>query len=341
MTVRHTFTALCALAVTYGAAGAAASAAGPPALKVTGGGSAQVFATGLIATPTAFAFGDGQVFYSDGTPPSAAPLGGVYVIKNGTPVHLAGSPAFSFGLAWRHGTLYVSAINKLLAWSGWNGTTFTTQKTIYTAPKGFPGFNGLAFGPDGRLYAGVDVGQTNDHGRATAATPYLYDILSFTPAGKNLRIVARGIRQPWQLVFPVGSSSPYVSDLGQDAPARIQRKVRDFVLRIRPGQNYGFPTCNWIKLSACSPFATPFKFFPSHSDVMGLGILGKRLYMSEFGGSTVPRVVSMPLGGGPVKVLATGFTGNIVGLGVHGGWVYVAQTASGPTQLGDVFRIKP
>jgi len=51
-----------------------------------------------------------------------------------------------------------AATVKLLAWSGWNGTKFTRQKAIYTAPKGVQGFNGLAFGPDGRLYVGVDLG---------------------------------------------------------------------------------------------------------------------------------------------------------------------------------------
>ena len=71
------------------------------------------------------------------------------------------------------------------------------------------------------------------------------------------------------------------------------------MLRVKQGQNYGFPKCNWVKASACASFATPFKMFAPHSDVMGLGIIGKRLYMSEFGGSTAPRVVSMPVGERP------------------------------------------
>jgi hypothetical protein len=117
--------------------------------------------------------------------------------------------------------------------------------------------------------------------------------------------------------------------------------VPDFILQVKQGQDYGFPTCNWVKVAACMHFATPFKFFAAHSDVMGLGIIGKQLYMSEFGASTPPRVASMPVGGGPVKVLATGFTANVVGLGVHGGWVYVAQIASSATAPGFVFRVKP
>ena len=84
---------------------------------------------------------------------------------------LPGSPAFSFGVTWHKGTLYVSAINKILAWSGWNGTAFTHQKTIYTqASKKFTGFNGLGFGANGRLYIGVDWVNGNDHGPATGPT---------------------------------------------------------------------------------------------------------------------------------------------------------------------------
>jgi len=35
---------------------------------------------------------------------------------------------------------------EIMKWSGWTGTTFTNRKVIYKAPKGFQGFNGVAFG---------------------------------------------------------------------------------------------------------------------------------------------------------------------------------------------------
>src|SRR5581483_2577599 len=87
------------------------------------------------------------------------------------------------------------------------------------------------------------------------------------------------------MVFPAGSNSPYVSDLGQDAPPAVAKKAPDFVLRIKQGQNYGFPKCNWTKAKACKHFAKPFQLFPPHTDVMGLGLAGGRLYMSEFLGN--------------------------------------------------------
>ncbi len=323
--------ALLATAVA-GTSALAASSSGP---TTPSGQAAQVVASGAF-TPTGFAFGAGQVFVSDGTPPSEAPVGGVYVLKAGKLIKLPGSPAFSFGVAWQKGTLYVSAVNKILAWSGWNGTTFKSHKTIYTqSSKKFTGFNGLAFGANGRLYAGIDVGETNDHGPATG--PFEYDVVSMTTTGTHVKVVARGMRQPWQLAFPKGSSSPYVSDLGQDSGAT---NPPDFVLRVKQGQNYGFPTCNQTPGSDCSGDAKPFESFPAHTDAMGLGIIGNRLYISEF---ALARVVSVPLTGGPSRVELSGFEPGhqIVGLGVHNGWVYVAETAASATALGTIYRFKP
>lgn len=332
--------ALLAALLATAVAGTTAVAAGSSGPRTRKGKQPQVVAKG-VATPTSFAFGGGEVFFSDGTPPSAAPVGGVYVIKNGAPVKLAGSPAFSFGVTWHKGTLYVSAINKILAWSGWTGATFTHQKTIYTqSSKKFTGFNGLGFGANGRLYVGVDLGDGNDHGPATG--PDQYDVLSMTSKGKDVKVAARGMRQPWQLAFPQGSSSPYVSDLGQDTGVG-PKGAPDFVLRVRQGQNYGFPKCNRTKAGACKGFATPFQSFPAHTDAMGLGIIGNRLFISEFGAATPASVVSIPLAGGNPRTELTGFPKgrNVVGLGVHNGWVYVAETAAGATALGTIYRFKP
>jgi glucose/arabinose dehydrogenase len=330
-----------AMAVSAGAAPTALAAAGPPPPTATNGHAVELVASGLH-TPTSFAFGGGNVFEGDGGVESGPPNGGVFLLKGGSATKLPGSPSFVAGLAWRHGTLYVSGGNiaksgpvfQLQAWSGFNGTTFTKQKVIYTAPKKFQGFNGLAFGPDGRLYVGVDVGliNRNDHGPASTS-PYLYDILSIKPNGKDLRVFASGIRQPWQMAFPRGSSSPFVSDLGQDSAAK---NPPDFLLRVKKGDNYGFPQCNWTKPSACKGFAKPFKFFPPHTDVMGVGIIGQQLYLSEFLGNKGKSglVVTMPMAGGTPKTLVTGFVAPVVGLGVNAGYVYIGELT------GQVFRVK-
>jgi glucose/arabinose dehydrogenase len=343
--------AIAASVVCSGVAASAATAApttgGPPLPQGIGGAKVEQFAAGLH-TPTSFAFGGGNVFEGDGGaengsgPPTG---GGVYVLKAGKGLLIPGSPTFVGGLAWHNGALYVSGgtftaqgpVWQLLKWSGWNGTTFARQTVIYTAPSGFDGFNGIAFGANGRLYVGVDVGLTdgNDHGPATMS-PYLYDILSIHPNGQGLKVVATGIRQPWQLAFPHGSSSPFVSALGQDKGAQ---NPPDFILRVKPGDKYGFPTCNWTVASNCKGFARPFKMFGPHTDIMGLAIIGQRLYVTSFLGTAGQgpggEVLSMPLSGGPLKPVVKGFVAPVVGLGARGRSLWVGELT------GQVFRVTP
>ncbi len=324
--------------------GTAVAAAGPPPPVAVNGHAVQLVASGL-GTPTAFAFGGGSVFEADGgNTQSGPPNGGVFVLAGGKGVKLAGSPQYVAGLAWHKDALYLSGATftsptstkwQLLKWSGWNGTRFKHRTVLYTAPKKFFGFDGVAFGPDGRLYVGAGVGpsQAHDHSPANSAR-YLYDILSVNANGKGLKVFAKGIRQPWQIAFTAASRTPYVSDLGQDENAT---NPPDFVLKIRPGDNYGFPRCNHTKGSPCKGYAKPYRTFAPHTDLMGMQIMGKTLYMTSFLGNAGKSglVVSMPLGGHGLKTVVKGFVAPVVGLGQHDGSLYIGELT------GQVFRVKP
>jgi glucose/arabinose dehydrogenase len=224
----------------------------------------------------------------------------------------------------------------LVSWGGWNGTTFTSRRTIYTGPKGFDGFNGLGFGANGRLYVGVDVGLTdgNDHGPRSTSR-FVYDILTFRSDGSDQRVFARGMRQPWQLAFQHGSNSPFVTDLGQDTGAK---NPPDFVLHVRAGQDYGFPKCNHTKPSACAGSAKPFRTFGPHTDLMGIAVRGKKLYLSSFlghqGQGPGGEVFSLGIKAGKLKPLITGFVAPTVGLRNHNGYLYVGELT------GQVYRLK-
>jgi glucose/arabinose dehydrogenase len=298
-----------------------AVAAGPPLPTAPAGGTVTAFASGL-STPTSFAFSPtGDVFAGDFGSEDGKTKGGVFLLKNGAATRIAKSPTPVSGVVWHGTALYVAAGTKLYRMTGWNGTSFSKIKTIYRGPKGFPGFNGIGFGANGRLYAGVS--NASDH--KPSSKPYAFDVLSFDKNGKHLKVVAHGLRQPWQMVFPEGSSNPLVSDLGEDAGVK---NPPDYVVRVKPGDDYGFPKCNWKKKSACRGFAKPVQFFPAHSSAMGLGIIGDTLYVSLFGGigKSGPEVVSVPVaGGGTPKPVLTGFVAPIVGLGVQGKSVYVGE----------------
>jgi glucose/arabinose dehydrogenase len=303
----------------------------------------QLFAAGL-QTPTSFAFGGGSVFEGDGANEQTHAGGGVNVLKNGTATLVKGSPAFVGGLAWHQGALYVSGgmptktgiQASIQRWSGWNGTSFAKQTTIWKAPKKLDGLNGIGFGANGRLYVGVDLGLTdnNDHGSASK-TPYLYDILSMTSAGKDLKVFATGMRQPWQMAFPKGSNSPYVSDLGQDSGLKVPL---DALLRVKQGQDYGFPACGYSNTSKCKGFAKPFATFAPHTDIMGVVDTGKTLYLSSFLGSTGKAGEVFTLStkkGAKLSPFVTGFVAPTVGLGESGGYLYIGEVGTGL-----VYRVK-
>jgi glucose/arabinose dehydrogenase len=330
-----------------GAVAATATAAGPPPPPKAANGAkvTQVAIGGGLHTPTAFAFGNGQIYEADGgEETSKVPNGAVYVLKNGTGVKIANSPIFASGLAFRRGALYVAGawlgasgpVFSIQKWTGWNNTTntFAKQSTIYNAPKGFQGFNGLAFGPDGRLYVGVDVGLLNGNDHGPAKSPYVYDILSMKPNGKGLKVFASGMRQPWQMAFAPGSKSPLVSVLGQDKGAKTPP---DFILKVHQGDNYGFPKCNWTKVAVCKGYTKPFEMFSPHTDIMGMAIIGSKLYVTSFLGTNgkAGEVLSMPLKGGKLKPVLTGFVAPTVGLGVHGKTLYVGELT------GQVFSVNP
>jgi glucose/arabinose dehydrogenase len=345
-----------ALAATLVAAGALSAApaalaapGGPPPPPTAPGGQKVTMVAAGLTTPTSFAVGRGQLFEGDGGSEKGTPPGGVFAIRNGTGTRLAGSPFFVSGLAWHHGSLYVSGGNPtgktggvffVQRWSGWNGSQFKSRTTVWAAPKGTNGLNGIAFGPDGRLYVGADVGLFGGADHGPAITPYVYDLMSMKADGSDLQVFATGMRQPWQIAFAKGDPDPFVSDLNQDKGPKAAANGPDWVLHVHRGDNYGFPQCNGTQgASLCSGFATPMATFAPHSDIMGMAIIGKTLYMTSFAslGAKGPggEVLSMPLSGGTPKPVLTGFVAPTVGLGTDGHTLYVGELT------GQVFSVTP
>lgn len=339
--------AAAALSVATGvpAAGAGSAPPGPPMPVSTNGHAVQLVASGLM-TPTSFAFGHGAVFVGDAgnSEGSGPPNGGVFVIKHGAAVRIPSALKFVAGLAWHRDALYISGgvltpqgpSWRLLRFSGWDGTRFRAHKTLFIASRKLDGLNGIGFGANGRLYVGVDVGLTdgNDHGPASTSR-HLYEILTFRANGTDKRVFARGIRQPWQMVFRPRSNSPFVTDLGQDSGAT---NPPDFLLHVKAGQDYGFPRCNHTNAKRCRGFAKPFRQYGPHTNLMGIGVRNGTFYLSSFlgrmGKGPGGAVFSQRVDGGRLKPLMTGFVAPTVGLAVHKGYVYVGELT------GRVFRVR-
>jgi glucose/arabinose dehydrogenase len=305
---------------------AASAAKDPPLPRAAGHRTVTVVARG-VPTPTEFAFLAGRLFVAGyGDERKAAVAGGVYTIRGGRAIRVPGSPHHVYGIAAAKSTLYLSTNQRLLAWSGWNGTRFRQRRVVRTrAPYG--NFRAPAVGPDGLIYVGADT---------TLPPPgpnYSASLVTVDPATGSITVVATGMRQPWQSVFPPGRALPLVSDLNQDNLG--PHRPRDYLLAIRRGANYGFPACPAAPRT-CAIYSQPLVVFPPHSSPMGLGYLNGKLYIALYGGlGKGPVVVSMPPGGGTPKPFLSGFPAPVIALGTARGKLYAGD------QSGVIYRVTP
>jgi glucose/arabinose dehydrogenase len=293
--------------------------------------------TQYVETPTSFAWGAGAMFVGEGPSlPDYGP-GGLVSVAGGVATPVPNGPTDVYGLAWYGNALYVSTGLTIIKLGGWTGTAFASDTTIYADPSPlFNGFSGIAFGPDGRLYAGLLLKEPEfDHTKDTY--PLSEAVVSMKANGKDLEYVTRGVRQPFQMHFPAGSLYPYVSDLGQDEGA-ADTIPRDEIFVAKPGTNYGFPACVWMpsQAKACTKFNKPLIFLPPHASPMGISSIGKKLYVALYTGigGAGPEVVTIPTKGGAPTPFVTGFSSPIIGLAVQDGYIYVGE------QSGTIYRVR-
>lgn len=247
-----------------------------PAIDVRDGWRAEIYATGL-ERPTAMAWGpDGLLYVTQES-------GEVVAVGRGSTRPRVAASGFRtpLGLAWIGRTAFVSAQGTL-----WrlrlSGTRLTGRRALLSGlPYGRHQQDNVVVGADGRLYVGsgstCDVCRERD--RRSAA------ILSVKPDGGDLRVVARGLRNPYGLAAGPGGVL-YVSvnnrdDLGPSEPAET-------IVRIRPGADYGWPGCwpSWAERRLrgdCRGVARPFAYLEPHSAAAGMAWWRNRLYVAEWG----------------------------------------------------------
>jgi glucose/arabinose dehydrogenase len=322
--MRRVSIAALSAAIALTAAGCGAKGSRLP--QATGHRKVTVVARG-VPTPTAFAALTGHVFVGGyGAEHDPYVAGGVYVLAGGKATRVPGSPHHVFGLAAAKNTLYLSTSQSLLAWSGWDGTRFRQRRVVRT-PHGYGTFRIPAVGPDGLIYVGATPAPTPSPSNSSAS------FVSVDPATGATTVIANGIRQPWQPVFVPGHALPVVSALNQDDLG--PHRPPDYLLAVKRGANYGFPTCPATP-STCSSYTQPLVQLPAHSSPMGLGYLNGKLYVALFGGlGKGPVVVSMPPSGGRPTPVVTGFPAPVIALGIVGGDLYAGD------QSGAIYRVTP
>lgn len=264
---------------------------------------AELYASGL-ERPTAFAFGpDGLLYATQET-------GEVVAVGRGSssPRVLARGFATPLGLTWVGSTLYVSAQGYVSRLAVRGRSVVSRRKIVRGLPFGRHQQDTIALGPDGRLYlgSGTTCDACKERDRRSGA------ILSFRRDGSDLRIVARGLRNPFGLAFD--GDRLYVSDnarddLGETEPAET-------VVRIRQGAHYGWPDC-WASWSLrklqgkCRGVTPPLAYLEPHSSANTLVFWRGALFVAEWGQYLSKRwgrkLVRVDIASGRSSTFADGF----------------------------------
>jgi glucose/arabinose dehydrogenase len=317
-TPRSSRAAIAALATAL-AVPAVAAAQAPPPPTAANGATVTTLAQG-VPTPTEFAFYKRNVFVGAYGPENGTG-GGVFRVRKGTAKRIKGSPRAVAGIAWRNRKLYVSSKRRIVVMSRWNGRRFLRAKTLYRGPEGFTGLSGLAFGPDGRLYSGVQLNAQTDQQADTG--PFARSVVSLKPNGTDIKVVATGLRQPWQLTFVQGNPNPFVSVLADER----MPTPPDWIVNAKPGDNYGYPTCLQVQKQPCKGFDKPVALLDDHASPMGISPIGQTLYVALFGGLVPgnPVVVSMNTNGKQVKPFLSGYAAPVLAVGTRKGNVYTGD----------------
>jgi putative membrane-bound dehydrogenase-like protein len=224
------------VAPTPGAATAVPPAGSPaPEVKLPEGFAAFAAAEDL-SNPTSIAVdGDGRVYVSE--------LGGVVWRlrdENGDGVFEARdrfvevAPSIDGIAVAPDGAVYVSHTGRVTVArdAGAGGEAASVQEIVSGLPSGRHQNNGLAFGPDGRLY--LTNGSTCNDCQET--DPRSATILRLNPDGTNLEVFARGLRNSYDLTFTTDGRL-WATDNGADPPCA----TIDELNLIQEGKDYGWP----------------------------------------------------------------------------------------------------
>lgn len=220
------------------------------------------------------------------------------------------------GLAWHRGRLFVSAQGTL-----WRVERGRRRAVVSKLPFGRHQQDNVVV-HRGRLYFGS--GSTCDACAEKSALSAA--VLSVRPEGRGLRVVARGLRNPFGLAVDRATGRLYASVNERDALGA--REPAETVVEIRQGRRFGWPEC-WPSyarkrlVGSCRGVTRPLAYLEPHSSADGLVVyrgdsFGERfrgnLFVAEWGqyasrrrGRKVSRVVLRPGRPAAVSAFATGF----------------------------------
>jgi glucose/arabinose dehydrogenase len=237
-------------------------------LKGPSGLTATVYATGLEHV-SAFAYDADDRLWAATAAYSDEGDDGVYLVAaaDATPVKVIADVHTPLGLLWYQNELYVSSNDRVDAYGGFDGSKFTSVRTVVAFSDGNGENNALVLAPDGHLLLGISA--PCDH--CTPTTTTTAAIMSFLPDGSDLHVYASGIRAAIGLAYYPGTNDLFATmnqrdDLGKDSPG-------DYLALVNDSDDWGFPKCYGQSTSACTSVPEPTIELDAHAAVSGVAIV--------------------------------------------------------------------
>jgi glucose/arabinose dehydrogenase len=193
------------------------------------------------------------------------------------------------GVAWRDGSLYVSAVSRVVRLDGIDKRLDTPPEPVVVTDK-LPtethhGWKFIAFGPDGRLY--VPVGAPCNICRPDESR--YANILRMNADGSGQEVVARGIRNTVGFDWHPVTHALWFTDngrdlMGDDVPDDELNRVT------APNQHFGYPFCHAGDVPdpefgpghPCSNYVPPVAKLGAHVAALGMRFYTGRSFPAEY-----------------------------------------------------------
>ena len=216
--------------------------------------------------------------------------GKVYAITRDQKVHvIAEGLNVPNGVAYRHGSLYVAEINRILRYDNIEASISAPAKPIVVNDK-YPkethhGWKFIAFGPDGLLY--VPVGAPCN---ICEPDPDRYALISrIKPDGSGYQVFARGVRNSVGFDWDPQTKELWFTDngrdwMGDDLPSDELNHAP------KAGMNFGFPYCHQGDIPdpefgakhSCNEFTPPALKLGAHVAALGMRFYTGTMFPAKY-----------------------------------------------------------